>query len=1278
MINTFYSYKGGVGRSMAMANVADLLARRGLKVLMIDFDLEAPGLEKFFQIDQESVRRHAGLLDLLLAYKRSMSVARGEDPTFRNLANFICPVYEKLPGGGRLDILPAGRRQGAEQLARYALELRTFDWQDFYFNWEGELFFEWLRRSLGDDRASGTGAGYDAVLVDSRTGVTEMGGICGYQLADTIVMLCAANHQNVEGTQNMVRDFRSPSVESLRRGRPLQIVVVPARIEQRDAQLLEAFFARFDAAFAGLAPAELSANGIAFRDLMIPYEPQYAFEERVVSDPALAAERKRIGGAFERLADVIALLAPPTTALGGATHVRRPPGAGVQPPADAAPVEAQYNVAKRFAGYDVFLDASGDDRELTEPIWRALQEQRLQVFYDRAEIAPGGDWEAVVENAMFHSRALLYCIGGGGLSDWRRRTLDIALRAQDRGQGLRIVPVMLPGADYAVLRETPLARIQALDARDGVGPALLHQLLRLVEDQPRGPTVQTEARNPFVGQRAFGEEHGDLFFGREGVVEALQQRVEQQPFVLLTGPSGAGKTSLVMAGLVPRLRQAASGPWSLVAFRPGERPLERLAEALAQTAEQRAAGTPVLLFVNKLEEIYTLCPDAAQREAFMARLAALPGELRESACVLAVLREDFIDRVASSAALARLVREQRFELMPMSMDELRQAIERPAERVGLAFEPGLVERIVSEMQSEPNALSLLQQLLARLWAERREGWLTNGAYDAIGGLRGVLAMRAEEVYAALDPTAQSTMRALLLRLVQISRGGEETRRRMPLEAIRPAAAQHDPDLAAAHQRALDALLDARLLIAAEEQGQRAVEPAHESLIRGWERLRGWLDDEREALRRLQTLDAARGAWVRSGRKPDALLRGAALADALRLQQRSSLELTAGHVEFIRASQKARSSRRLTLVYGSLIVLVVAAAAIYNYRKAQDEQARAQVEQARAQVERAAALRAEGDALAGQGANNMALARYTEAIKLDPGNAAARFRRGLVFLRDGKAALAAHDFSRAIELGGEPAALAEYHLNRGRALAAQDKLQDALQDYGAAAALDPANSTTWLELGRVHDKLAAASADASDKSIHTTAAINAYSRAIELDAQFAEAYFNRGAAFERGRERKRAIADFVRVLALPSAGPELKEAARARLDQLGATAARPAPAQRRVRVVLHYADPRDASAIEPLVRALRTADFVLDAPEQRDDQTGGQVRFFFPQDENAAGEVRTTVQSQLARAGTPLRLALQFRDAKEFPGVRPGTIEVWLPSLSAPVGVSSREQAVKRY
>ena len=135
--------------------------------------------------------------------------------------------------------MPAVQREGNISLAEYAHSLRTFDWQDFLSHWAGDRFFDWLRTCVADL--------YDVVLIDSRTGVTEMGGICAYQLADCILMFSGANVQNVEGTQNLVRNFNQTGVQMLRRFRPLPVVIVPARIEESDERLLEAVRQRFAA-----------------------------------------------------------------------------------------------------------------------------------------------------------------------------------------------------------------------------------------------------------------------------------------------------------------------------------------------------------------------------------------------------------------------------------------------------------------------------------------------------------------------------------------------------------------------------------------------------------------------------------------------------------------------------------------------------------------------------------------------------------------------------------------------------------------------------------------------------------------------------------------------------------------------------------------------------------------------------------------------------------------------------------------------------------------------
>jgi len=984
VICTFYSYKGGVGRSMAMANVADLLSRQGLSVLMVDFDLEAPGLEQFFKVNHDGVRRHLGLLDLLLSYKHAMSLGGGEDAAFKNVQSFIVPVHERLPGGGRLDLMPAGQRQDPEQLARYATSLRTFDWQDFYFDWQGGLFFEWLRRALVPHA-------YDLVLIDSRTGVTEMGGICGYQLADCIIMLCSANHQNIQGTRNMLRDFRSPAVESLRRGRRLDIVIVPARIEQRDGAAIDAFYRRFEREFGELLPASLGRAGLDFRALTIPYEPHFAFEERIVGGPREAALRP-LSGAFDLLARAVLLLrsesATPELATSATDEALLPAGAPAPALAAPAPARLQYDAAKRFANYDVFVDASAGDRELVRALVKMLKSASKTVFVDREDITPGDSWQEVVEEALFRSHALYFCIGAEGLSRLRLETLGLARRAIERGQRLEVIPVLLPGSDAETLADPSLSWLGErglLDLRGG-----LNVFNDFLLDQPKRamaasiPAIEAEAREPFPGMGAFSEERADLFFGREVSVQRLLKQALEQRTVVVVGPSGCGKSSLVEAGLVPALRQRTM-PNTLRVVVAKLSPdadgglLSSLAAAVGAGSEGRGdpeallgairaacvASAPgeLLLFVDQLDELFLL-PDAAQRRLFLEALAALAASPPPNLFLLLALRSSFLSswRQEAEGILAQTARV--FEVPALSAEELRAAIEYPVERVGAAFEPGVVDRILKEIQGEPAALSLLQGLLAGLWRERRDGWLTNDALAKLGGVAGLLALQAEQVYAGLPADHQHALRWLLLRLVRPGQRGEETRRRLPLDDLMPDEARRRPELAAIYRTVTLRLVEARVLISSEQDGRRMIEPAHEALVRNWGRLRAWVAEELEFLSWRERLGVEVGDWRNRGHAGSGLLRDAPLAEAEQWLSTRGEALNAEEHEFIATSRRdhERRRRRVRTVAAAVALVtlsLVAGVALLRLRvsEAQTAAAWAQRREAEAQAQVAVVARA---------------------------------------------------------------------------------------------------------------------------------------------------------------------------------------------------------------------------------------------------------------------------------------------------------------------------------
>ncbi|MCP4107070.1 MAG: hypothetical protein GY749_16280 [Desulfobacteraceae bacterium] len=275
MIFTFYSYKGGVGRTMALANIAELFYRSGLKVLMVDWDLEAPGLERFFR-QPGNILDKDGIINMLLNYKEQMAtglyVSENKELPFIKPDNYAIDIYPNSRLG-KLWLLTPGKRD-KENFSEYVNSVLTFDWANFYNNWKGEFYIEWLRQEF-EEMA-------DVVLVDSRTGITEMGGVCTYNLADVVILFCGANDQNIDGTLQMVESFSNPKTLELRNNRKLKSIVVPSRIEGFDLTILNIFRKKFIEYFTPYIPYELKKKKESFfENLEIPYEPSYAFNEMI-------------------------------------------------------------------------------------------------------------------------------------------------------------------------------------------------------------------------------------------------------------------------------------------------------------------------------------------------------------------------------------------------------------------------------------------------------------------------------------------------------------------------------------------------------------------------------------------------------------------------------------------------------------------------------------------------------------------------------------------------------------------------------------------------------------------------------------------------------------------------------------------------------------------------------------------------------------------------------------------------------------------------------------
>ncbi|MFF7161376.1 hypothetical protein ACFZBP_08290 [Streptomyces sp. NPDC008086] len=409
-----------------------------------------------------------------------------------------------------------------------------------------------------------------------------------------------------------------------------------------------------------------------------------------------------------------------------------------------------------------------------------------------------------------------------------------------------------------------------------------------------------DAPPPYRGLARFEPDDRDLFFGRERMVEELHRLVCDHRFAVLFGASGSGKSSLLRAGLIPALREeiaAHRGPAVLRVLTPGPHPAQTYGHLLTPAEDEPESW----VVVDQFEEAFTLCRDAGERARFVDLLLAA----RDPATRLRVLitvRADFYARCSEHRGLADALSGAGMLLGPMTADELRDAVTKPAQAAGLLVERELTARIVEEVVDQPGGLPMLSHALLETWRRRKGRVLTLATYQAAGGVRGAIAATAEEVYEQLTEDQARTARRLLLRLVEPGRGTPDTRRPLTRDDL---AEWPDPEV----PKVVDRLARARLLTADED----GVQLAHEALITCWPRLSGWLEQDRERLRHHRRLTEAARAWLEHDRDPGGLYRGSRLARAEDLFGDDDGTLTVSERAFLVAAVAAREAERQTAV-----------------------------------------------------------------------------------------------------------------------------------------------------------------------------------------------------------------------------------------------------------------------------------------------------------------------------------------------------------------------------
>jgi WD40 repeat protein/class 3 adenylate cyclase len=474
--------------------------------------------------------------------------------------------------------------------------------------------------------------------------------------------------------------------------------------------------------------------------------------------------------------------------------------------------------------------------------------------------------------------------------------------------------------------------------KDLKSPTLIYQLIipGLSHDFPpirtrfTGSEAPTAGEPPFKGLQYFEELDSDLFFGRELLTAKLVNRLSSSQFLsVIIGASGSGKSSLVRAGLIPSLKKGqilmdgtkppeGSSEWRVHIITPTAHPLEALAIELTRDSESVTTTSTLmddlmqdprsltlflirkypkhhtLLVLDQFEELFTLCRDEFEREAFIDNLLTTLNQSERRVTLVLTLRADFYAHLAQYPELRDAVAKQQEYIGPMTTEELRRAIEEPARLGHWAFEPGLVDLILRDVGDEPGALPLLSHALLETWKRRAGHTLTLKGYADAGGVHGAIAHTAESMYRILSPAEQAITRNIFLRLTELGEGTEDTRRRTSMSEL--LSHSDDPKEVRA---VLNLLAEARLITLGED----TVEVAHEALIREWPTLREWLTQDREGLLLHRQITEAAHEWELLERDVGSVYRGARLAQAREWAILHPNSLNAGERAFIEASNE---------------------------------------------------------------------------------------------------------------------------------------------------------------------------------------------------------------------------------------------------------------------------------------------------------------------------------------------------------------------------------------
>ncbi|MEO1668905.1 MAG: hypothetical protein AAFU54_30020 [Chloroflexota bacterium] len=530
----------------------------------------------------------------------------------------------------------------------------------------------------------------------------------------------------------------------------------------------------------------------------------------------------------------------------------------------------------------------------------------------------------------------------------------------------RLIDTLLTFGEVKVENSVDSHSVQALwvlleQIKERVGVEKQQQIddLYNVVNFPIPVTYDPNPRNPYVGLSAFLPKDVDYFFGRDQMILEIEKNLElaspNEQFLAIVGSSGSGKSSLAMAGLIPRLAKNESRWVCLPRMRPSDNPYKGLAASLANethadavsiqkniedktisvtqasdyldTYLQQIAGTEtkrtVLLLIDQFEELFTNTRSEDTRRRFIDLIITTLAQSSGSFAVVITLRADFYGEPMSYPKLGDLINKHSISMLDMGPDELRLVIEAPARKQNIWFESGLVGRILADMRGEAAALALLEYALTQLYnvciANNKCERFTFKNYEQTGGIEGALVQKAEGVFTGLTQNEQVLARELFMRLV-IPGGDEQdaTRRRAYLSELH----LNDPAQRSALDRVTKIFVAERLLFIDES----TIEIAHETLIRVWGRLQKWINEKREDIAFHHSLDDDARDWLANPNN-DALYRGTRLKYALDWGERNILNEREQKFLLESQDQEQKRNRAFRLLQIGLAAFTLLAVAV---------------------------------------------------------------------------------------------------------------------------------------------------------------------------------------------------------------------------------------------------------------------------------------------------------------------------------------------------------------